>query len=319
MAKPNVEIIMATYNGEKYLGEQLDSIRNQTFADWNLYVFDDGSTDSTVKILETYSRNDPRIHYRANPRPFGNARDNFMAAISKSDADYLFLADQDDYWLPEKMANSLNAIQEIEKDHGGPGYPALVFSDVIVADEHLNQKSETFLQSKHVGKEDLNIETLLDIPVGLGCTMCMNKSLSTIATNGIDSARIIGHDWWFVLAATATGTLFLADKPLMLYRRHEGTVSMTAKSEKLSFKDSVNNLVQDAGLRRAQARELEKLAPYMVDERTVAIVDAYARMDERSRIARLAEATKFNLWQKSNRRKLSQGLEFLATKKTKRS
>ena len=124
---PRSAVAMATYNGEAYLKEQVDSILSQTCSDFELQISDDASTDGTLAILEAYSAKDPRVHVHVNEKNIGY-RANFYKAISMCSADLIFLSDQDDRWLPHKMETLLRKI----------GDKMLVFSDSAITDSSGN-------------------------------------------------------------------------------------------------------------------------------------------------------------------------------------
>ena len=99
-----IAILMSTYNGERYLREQIDSLLNQTYKDWKLYIRDDGSTDETISIIESYVNDYPDliVLLKDDLGNLGSAR-SFMRILSVVDADYYMFCDQDDVWLPNKV------------------------------------------------------------------------------------------------------------------------------------------------------------------------------------------------------------------------
>ncbi|MER3478802.1 MAG: glycosyltransferase family 2 protein, partial [Leptolyngbya sp. ERB_1_2] len=112
MSKPNVDILLATYNGADFLGEQLDSLLRQTYRDWQLLIRDDGSEDQTLNIIESYitSRSRQIYLFKDNHRALG-AVGNFAKLIKYSQAEYTLFCDQDDVWLKEKLELSLKRMQ----------------------------------------------------------------------------------------------------------------------------------------------------------------------------------------------------------------
>ena len=151
-----IDVLLATYNGEKYLREQLDSILNQTYTNFNLIISDDCSTDGTVKILEEYEKKDSRITGVFVHQKNQGVVKNIEYLLSLVQSDYYMLADQDDVWLPEKIEMSLKKIKETDSD--------LVFGDLEVVDEKLNTIYPSFNDymllsrkiSKYINTDKLN-------------------------------------------------------------------------------------------------------------------------------------------------------------------
>ena len=111
-----VLILLAAYNGQKYIGEMVDSIICQDYTDWHLILSDDSSSDSTFSILEDYANKYPEkiTHYKSGKK-FGNAQDHFMHLLSlHNDAPYIMFCDQDDVWHKDKISKTLAKMKEIE-------------------------------------------------------------------------------------------------------------------------------------------------------------------------------------------------------------
>ena len=140
-----IEILMATHNGERFLREQIDSIRTQTDPDWRLTVSDDGSADGTEEILRAYAEREPeRITRYVSGRRFGNPRDHFLHLIRHCGAEWMMLCDQDDTWFPEKIAVFREAMEAAEAQYGKE-MPLLVFSDQVPADERLRPLADSLM------------------------------------------------------------------------------------------------------------------------------------------------------------------------------
>lgn len=136
VVRPEVDILMATYNGTLYIKDQINSILYQSFKNWRLIIRDDGSSDGTLDILQHYARLDSRIIVcdddLGNLGVFGN----FMELIKLSDSKYVMLADQDDLWINDKVETSLSFIKEKERGI----VPILVFANSILTDDSLTKK-----------------------------------------------------------------------------------------------------------------------------------------------------------------------------------
>ena len=130
--RPLVEILLATYNGEKYLSELIDSLLEQSYRNILITISDDSSTDGTMGIIKKYKDEYPGL-FRILPHTdrFGNAKDNFFFLLRNSVADYVFLCDQDDVWLPEKVEIMIDELQRHDNE------PALVHCDLEVVDNNL--------------------------------------------------------------------------------------------------------------------------------------------------------------------------------------
>ena len=210
-----VDILMATYNGEKYLKEQIESILNQTFQDFRLIICDDCSKDETWKILEEYQKKDNRIEIVRNEHNLGYNK-NFEKLLGMVKAPYFMLSDQDDFWLPNKVEESYNMITS--------GKYALVCSDLEV----VNQNLETIHPSMWEFWPDYNIKK--KIKKARDYRSCLMTNCITGCTTIVDSKLIpklrplpgypIVHDWWIGLVAGSEGDIGYIEKPLIRYRQH---------------------------------------------------------------------------------------------------
>ncbi len=218
MAEPLIDILMATYNGERFIGEQIESIQAQTYKNWHILVSDDCSGDGTLDVVRRYATADDRIHIVSEGVRHGGAKENFFALMDKSDAPYCMFCDQDDVWLPEKIEKSLAVLRVLEDEHG-VDVPLLVFCDMMVVDSELNVIHESFEKSSYFDPHRLAFNQLLAHNVAAGCCMLFNKSLlnTCLHSNG-EGVEI--HDWWAMLVASAFGHICFIDESLSLYRQH---------------------------------------------------------------------------------------------------
>lgn len=218
----NVEILMATYNGAKYLPAQLDSILAQDTDCWHLSVSDDESTDETPEILDDYVRRFPEKITRVySGRRFGNARDHFFWLMKQCKADYMHFSDQDDVWHPDKVRRMQQALEQAEQDCG-PQMPLLVFTDQTVVDEHLKVFAPSLMALQKQNPEATDYRNILFRNIVTGCTMAINRSLAKAAGQYSNSDRIIMHDWWLALVGARFGKLIYLNEPTLYYRQHSG-------------------------------------------------------------------------------------------------
>ncbi|MBA0192250.1 glycosyltransferase family 2 protein [Pectobacterium carotovorum] len=251
---PEISIVLATYNGEKYIHEQLNSILNSNeFSKLvkEIVITDDGSTDNTQKILDKYIVDFNRIRCVKNSKEHKGVIGNFLNGINNCSGKYIMLSDQDDVWLPNKIKESYECIINVETDKR---VPTIVFSDLKIVDSSLNIKAESFFSFFKVNPdESINIRKLVLNNIAPGCTCIFNRELLKYSVPFPNN--IIMHDWWLLLVASVVGRVSIIKKPLILYRQHESNV-IGAKSEK--FKDKIINIISIARTYKIQ-KERKKL------------------------------------------------------------
>lgn len=221
---------MATYNGERYVDEQIESIQRQTYQDWRLLVSDDCSTDQTLAIVKSYAVKDPRISVVSEGVRHGGAKENFFSLMGYSTAPYFMFCDQDDVWLPEKIETEVMALAD-----AGSTVPSAVYTDMKVVDGELREIAPSFLDQER--KRDIrgDLKRMLSISSVAGCTMLGNAALRDLV-NGTDCSDALMHDWWLSIVAASCGGMRYIDQPTVLYRQH-GDNEVGAES--YSFLDRV--------------------------------------------------------------------------------
>jgi len=224
---PKVLIFLATYNGEKYINEQIESIINQSYVNWVLLIRDDLSADNTLLLLKKWCARDSRIQLLDNlGENSGSALGNFSRLVSCYDqfaADYYCFCDQDDVWAADKLAKSLMALAEIENGKNSKKLPALVHSDLEVVDRDLKTINRSFVEMMRLQPaNESKPARLLSRNEVTGCTMMCNKELLDIATPITND--VIMHDWWLALVAAYTGRIRFLDETLVHYRQHSQNV-----------------------------------------------------------------------------------------------
>lgn len=211
-----VKILLATYNGQKYLADQVKSIQAQTVTDWELLIRDDGSSDGTHQVIRDLVVSDSRIRW-INPgetRNLGVIK-SFYTLLKYEPADYYFFSDQDDVWLPNKLEVTLERASQEPADQ-----PLLVYTDLKVVDEDLNVLNESMIatQSHHANTE---LHQELTENTVTGGTMMINRALADLWQTADD---LLMHDWYLALVAAALGKLVYIDQPTQLYRQHSKNV-----------------------------------------------------------------------------------------------
>lgn len=239
-----IAILLATYNGEKYLSQQLDSILNQTYQNIKIYVSDDFSTDKTMDILKEYSlKYADRIVILPNEKKLGGACNNFLSLVERVDSDIYFFCDQDDVWNSDKIEKTVRCF-ETQSDKN---IPLLVHSDLKVVDANLNEISPSFLSLTNKSKHLTWKEYLVENNNVVGCTSAINKSLAKMYIRNyqkINKDKLFMHDSFFALLASIAGNIEFIDEALINYRQH-GNNSVGAKKKSnlfISIHNKVNNL-----------------------------------------------------------------------------
>lgn len=205
-------IILSTYNGKKYVCQQLDSIfQSAEDMDIFLYVRDDGSKDDTIQILEEYGKkNNVEIKIDAGENA-GSARSFLLAIRNCPKADYYAFCDQDDVWLPKKIATAVKQIGDTEQ-------PILWCSDYQVTDANLNVILPSAL--KQPIQDDVKSMFYNNVP---GCTMVFNWALMQ-KMRMIEISEIRMHDIMAMNVALITGEIYFEKNPFVLYRQHGDNV-----------------------------------------------------------------------------------------------
>ncbi len=218
----NIDILLSTYNGERFLSEQIESILSQTYKSWHLFIRDDGSKDKTHSIIIDYVSKYPEKITWINKDNVYNVGviKSFEALMQVSTAPYLMFCDQDDVWLSFKVEETLKKLQEVENSIGKER-PILVHTDLKVVDGELKTISESmFAISKSTPQLiHSNINYALLCNCVTGCTVMCNSEAKKNSLPFPDFVEM--HDSWVARKVWLDGgkveTLY---KSTMLYRQH---------------------------------------------------------------------------------------------------
>ena len=259
--QPTVEILLAAYNGERFLREQLDSLLAQTWEAWHLTVSDDSSTDATPAILDEYAARYPnRIRRVQHKGRFGNARDHFFWLMKECGASYMMFCDQDDVWYPDKVEKTMRALLEAQED-AGADTPVLVFTELTPVDENLRPIASSVMKMQKQYTDVIDYRALLMQNIVPGCATGINRALALLAGQCRDTSRVIMHDWWLGVVAARFGRVVYLDERTMLYRQHGGN-SVGAKNAG-SVKDSLQTFSHIGRLRGAIAAKKQQAHLYL--------------------------------------------------------
>lgn len=251
-----IAVLMATYNGAKYIGEQLESLSRQSCDMFHIFIRDDGSTDSTVQLVNDFAQSHPGLVtvVEDGEKHLGAAK-SFMLMLSKVDSDYYMFCDQDDVWMDSKIEKTFARMQQVEKDET----PVVVATDLKVVDENLKTVKESF-------NADLKIDVFRKHPqlicvrhVVTGCTMMFNRYAKMASLPMSDLATM--HDEWVALCVHFKGGIIeIIDEPTICYRQHSSNTlganqatrgifnRVLARSGREQFKSAAKLLKREFGL-----------------------------------------------------------------------
>lgn len=202
-----VAIVLSTYNGEKYLREQIDSILNQTYTNFELIVRDDGSKDNTVAIIKEYIEKSDKEITLIEGKNLGFIK-SFFDLLKRADADYYSFADQDDVWMPNKIELAVKSLNKLDDTK-----PNMAFSNVDYYDIEMNFMGKG--DSK--GKKPSFLNSLYEC-INQGMTMVINKKARDYIINNLPE-KCFFHDWWTYMICTGFGNVVQDDVVTVKYRR----------------------------------------------------------------------------------------------------
>lgn len=230
----SIAILLAAYNAQDFLAEQLDSILKQTNQDWTLYIRNDGSTDQTQSIIDKYCAcyPDKIIQIDKGGKNLG-CRNNFFRLLEAVDSTYYAFSDADDKWLEDKIQISLQSIQEAEKQY--PSLPVLAFGDTIICDSKMNILEPSLWKSLHINPEKFLSYNYMAIccTAGGSCSI-FNKKVKNKLYPLVDNGLM--YDYWIALVVSKVGKFKVIHQPLLYYRQHENQVCGVSIGEQNTLK-----------------------------------------------------------------------------------
>lgn len=291
-----IDILMAVYNGENYLAEQIESILSQSYTEWRLIICDDGSSDNSFDIISRYSKKYPeKIFCYKNTVPTGSAQGNFMSMTKYVLSDYVMFSDQDDVWLPEKIELTMKKMTEAEKENKNT--PILVHSELMIVDSELETLYSSFTKYQGVNPNLSSINRLLVQNNVTGCTAMINRPLFELVKN-VTAENMLMHDWWLALTAAAFGRIEFIEKPLIKYRQHNNN-QLGAVNNK-SIKGAVKIVLERTHTKKrvsmtySQAKMFYKKYADLLPSDKVEIINKYISIPEKCKLIRIISLIKHN-------------------------
>lgn len=219
---PQIQILLATYNGGNFLAQQLDSLFDQTVQDFEILARDDASSDDTLAVFAHYMERFPgRIRLLPVESRLGPAL-NFGTLLEHSRAPYIMFCDQDDLWHPDKIQRSLARMAQMEAQYGA-GSPLLVFSDLEVVDYQMQPLAASFWKHLHMNpRSGSDLSRLLAQNIIAGCTMLLNRPLVDLSLPVPPTAFM--HDAWIGLVCACIGRMDYLPETTVRYRQHQNNV-----------------------------------------------------------------------------------------------
>lgn len=303
-----ITILLAAYNGERFITEQIESLLSQTVQDFKLYITDDKSTDATWEMLSDLAEKNPdKIAIYQNEINSGGAKYNFLKMMSEHSDDYVMLCDQDDVWLPDKIEKTIKKMCEMEKKYGAET-PLLVYTDLKIVDENLKTISPSYKAAMNANFSKTSLRNLISQTTLAGCAAMYNRALSNMLTD--TPSFIVMHDWWIMLVASAFGKIDHIDEQTVLYRQH-GSNDVGAKDvRKLGFK--LHKMLHNDEIKKALSETYTQAASFLevysdrLAEEQKALLTAYINIpNKRCKLARMIEICRLGSLKNGFSRKLA--------------
>lgn len=294
-----ISILISTYNGEKFLREQLDSLFTQNYKNFELIVRDDGSSDTTKNILKSY-KNLILLPDSENLGVKKSFETLLKYACENSDAEYFMFCDQDDVWNVDKIKLTLQKMQELEKLYGD-NIPLLVHTDLEVVNENLETLSSSMWRSEYINPKANTLNKLLIQNTITGCTMMINRNLAMKSLS--ISLKAIMHDWWIGLIVGAFGKIGFVEKSTIKYRQHDKN---DTGAKNYNFKNILSKIIElffDKDSKKQfmnknifQAREFLSEYKEELDDKSKIMLEEFSTINEKPYLRRVSIILKYRLF-----------------------
>ena len=305
-------VILCTYNGEKYLEKQIKSIMEQDREDFCLLYSDDGSTDSTKAILQSLQEKYGR-RMRAFPRPMhsGSPAKHFLSILSAlakgevetDNLEYIFLADQDDEWFPDKLSKTISVIKEEERKFG-ESFPILCHTDCSLVNSRGELLAKSYRRYQKLPGASYRFSRLLLQNHVTGASLGINKALLQYCKE--IPAEVKMHDHWLALLANCFGEIQYLPYASYAYRQHGENVLGAKKASILQEcgdrlaafgeKDKEDTIHSSYRVLFAQGRELKRLFGDRLPEIKRKVLEAFLSLEGKSRLGKITTMALFGIY-----------------------
>ncbi|MFU2080099.1 glycosyltransferase family 2 protein [Avibacterium endocarditidis] len=254
------DVIICTYNGRKYLTDQMNSILAQSTSPQNIIISDDYSSDGTVSCVRKLLEESRYVNYCIIQGPQKGISFNFLKALEHTDSDYIFLADQDDIWISNKIETFFSYINKYGLSEN---IPQLYFSDATLIDDVGSHIANSFFDYQGITPTVLNDDSIIYKNCVQGASCCINKALKDLILSSLDQVNIKNlymHDWWIALLAKYYGESYFIEQPTLLYRQHHNNQigTFNKKWKLLYYFRHLRKFITNFMLAIKQMKELEK-------------------------------------------------------------
>ena len=303
--KNTVAVLLATYNSENYIREQIASLLKQSYENISIIISDDSSSDSTPNILEEYKNTYKNISIIKSELPLKSAQANFWFLLKNApQADYYMFCDHDDVWCEDKIQKTLAKMQEIEDKN----LPALVHTDLFVVDKDKKVLSSSMFYTQNLSKEQTLSQALIQNNV-TGCTAMINSPLRNLALKKQNTENMLMHDWYLSILCLATGKMGFVDESLILYRQHGNNEVGAKDTRKISYvlKKAFNFKLNGKSIKKTYL-QAHDIAVTFKNElgNNYGIINIFGENLNKNKFKRIASAFKFGFWKNTLLRKIGQ-------------
>jgi len=210
---PTIGILLCTFNGARHLSEQLNSIANQNYPNWRLFVSDDGSTDETLEIIQSFKKNFNEDKVVIFTGPGQGPTKNFLSLtkLTHKQCDYFAFCDQDDFWYKNKLSRALESLKD-----SPPTLPAMYCSSTSYISD-----CGIIIQNSYIFLRPPSFKNALVQSIAGGNTMVFNQAAASLVANTPAGVSLVAHDWWtYILVAAFSGKIHYDPIPTIDYRQH---------------------------------------------------------------------------------------------------